>query len=67
MHIQNQIVTTLPFFKVSDTMKMVIKFFEETTFSHIAVVDGDIFEFEIVNWYSSLLIHADGFEAFVTG
>ncbi len=43
MHIQNQIVTTLPFFKVSDTMELVIKFFEETTFSHIAVADGDVF------------------------
>ncbi len=43
MQIQNQILTTLPLFKASDTMNEVIRFFEETTFSHIAVVDGDIF------------------------
>jgi len=43
MHIQSKIINTLPFFKVSDTMKAVITFFEETTYSHIAVVDGDVF------------------------
>lgn len=43
MHIQNQILTTLPFFKVSDTLEAVIRFFEETTYSHIAVVENDIF------------------------
>ncbi|UJH68297.1 CBS domain-containing protein [Allomuricauda sp. SCSIO 65647] len=39
MQIQDQILTTLPVFEVSDTLKEVIKFFEETTFSHIGVVE----------------------------
>ena len=43
MQIQNQILTTLPLFRLSDSMEEVIRFFEETTFSHIAVVEDDIF------------------------
>ncbi len=40
MQIQDQILTTLPVFEVSDTLKEVIKFFEETTFSHIGVIEN---------------------------
>ncbi|WP_343487572.1 CBS domain-containing protein [Allomuricauda sp. d1] len=43
MHIQNHILTTLPFFQLSDSMETVIHFFEETTFSHVAVVDEGVF------------------------
>lgn len=39
MQIQNCIITTLPVFKVSDTLEGVIRFFEETTYSHVAVTE----------------------------
>lgn len=40
MHIQDQIISTIPVFEVSETLKDVIKFFEETTFSHVAVTEN---------------------------
>ncbi|UII80799.1 CBS domain-containing protein [Flagellimonas sp. CMM7] len=40
MQIQNQIITTVPVFEVSETLKEVIQFFEETTFSHVAVTEN---------------------------
>lgn len=40
MQIQNQIITTVPIFEVSETLKEVIQFFEETTFSHVAVTEN---------------------------
>ncbi|WP_318344057.1 CBS domain-containing protein [Flagellimonas baculiformis] len=43
MHIQDQIVTNVPIFEVSETLKDVIKFFEETTFSHVAVTENGIY------------------------
>lgn len=43
MHIQNHILATIPAFNMSDHMAKVIHFFEETTFSHIAVVDDERF------------------------
>jgi CBS domain containing-hemolysin-like protein len=43
MNIQNNIIVTLPIFKVGDSLKKVIKFFNESTYSHIAVVDGNVF------------------------
>lgn len=43
MHIQDQIVTNVPIFEVSETLKDVIKLFEETTFSHVAVTENGIY------------------------
>jgi CBS domain containing-hemolysin-like protein len=43
MNIQNNIIATLPIFKVGDPLKKVIKFFNESTYSHVAVVEGDVF------------------------
>ena len=43
MHIQDQILKTLPIFEVSETLKEPLLFFEETTFSHIAVVEDGLF------------------------
>ena len=43
MYIQDQIVTNVPVFEVSETLKDVIKFFEETTFSHVAVTENRIY------------------------
>ena len=43
MNIQNNIIVTLPIFKVGDSLKKVIKFFNESTYSHIAVVEGNVF------------------------
>ncbi|WP_108424363.1 CBS domain-containing protein [Flagellimonas amoyensis] len=43
MYIQDQIVTNVPIFEVSETLKDVIKFFEETTFSHVAVTENGIY------------------------
>lgn len=43
MNIQNNIITTLPIFKVGDSLKKVIKFFNTSTYSHVAVVEGNVF------------------------
>ena len=43
MNIQNNIIATLPIFKVGDPLKKVIKFFNESTYSHVAVVEGNVF------------------------
>ncbi|MEC7265579.1 MAG: CBS domain-containing protein [Bacteroidota bacterium] len=43
MYIQDQIITTVPIFEVSETLKEVIKFFEETTYSHVAVTENGVY------------------------
>ncbi len=43
MQIQNQIITTVPIFEVSETLEEVIRFFEETTFSHAGVTENGIY------------------------
>ena len=43
MNIQNNIIATLPILKVSDSLKKVIKFFKDSTYSHIAVVEDNLF------------------------
>ncbi|MEX0315138.1 MAG: CBS domain-containing protein [Allomuricauda sp.] len=43
MQIQSQIISTVPVFEVSETLEEVIRFFEETTFSHVAVTEDGIF------------------------
>ncbi|WP_298473486.1 CBS domain-containing protein [uncultured Maribacter sp.] len=39
MQIQTHILSGIPVFKVEDSMKKVIQFFETTTFSHVAVTE----------------------------
>ncbi|MEZ4810505.1 MAG: CBS domain-containing protein [Allomuricauda sp.] len=43
MQIQSQIVTTIPVFEVSGTLEEVIRFFEETTYSHVAVTEQGLY------------------------
>ncbi|MGB2528391.1 CBS domain-containing protein [Flagellimonas sp. SN16] len=43
MQIQSQIINTVPVFEVSETLKEVIRFFEETTFSHVAVTENGVY------------------------
>lgn len=43
MYIQDQIITAVPIFEVSETLKEVIKFFEETTYSHVAVTENGVY------------------------
>lgn len=39
MPIQSHILTSLPVFKIDDSLKKVIEFFKDSTFSHVAVVE----------------------------
>ncbi|NAY92278.1 CBS domain-containing protein [Muricauda sp. JGD-17] len=43
MQIHDQILTTIPIFEVSETLEEVIRFFEETTFSHVGVTENGIY------------------------
>lgn len=43
MNIQNHILTTLPVFELNDSISKVIDFFVETTYSHVAVSENNIF------------------------
>jgi len=43
MNIQNNIISTLPIFKVEDSLEKVVQFFEGSTYSHIAVVEKGVF------------------------
>lgn len=43
MEIQSRIIRNLPVFKLGDSLKEVIKFFKNTTYSHVAVTDEDKF------------------------
>jgi len=43
MQIHSHIINTIPFFRVNDSLKDVIQFFRDTTFSHVAVVEGKRF------------------------
>ncbi len=40
MQIQDKIISSIPVFEVSETLREVILFFEETTFSHVAVTEN---------------------------
>lgn len=40
MQIQDKIISSIPVFEVSETLKEVILFFEETTFSHVAITEN---------------------------
>ncbi|MEB8330081.1 CBS domain-containing protein [Flavobacteriaceae bacterium KMM 6897] len=39
MEIQSRIIRNIPVFKIGDSLKEVIKFFKNTTYSHVAVTD----------------------------
>tara|TARA_R110002051_G_scaffold168821_2_gene239407 strand:+ start:3057 stop:3713 length:657 start_codon:yes stop_codon:yes gene_type:complete len=43
MEIQSRIIRNIPVFKIGDSLKEVIKFFKNTTYSHVAVTDEDNF------------------------
>ena len=43
MNIQEYILGSLPVFEVTDNLKKVISFFEETSFSHVAIIENDEF------------------------
>lgn len=43
MQIQTHILSTIPVFEIEDSLKKVIKFFKNTTFSHVAVVEKERF------------------------
>ena len=43
MYIQDKIINTIPIFEVSETLKDVIKFFEETTYSHVGVTENGLY------------------------
>lgn len=43
MQIQDHIITTMPVFRVTDSLKKVIQFFKRGTYSHIAVVDDEVY------------------------
>ena len=43
MQIQSHILNTIKVFKVEDSLKDVIQFFKDTTYSHAAIVEGERF------------------------
>lgn len=43
MNIQSHIINTIPVFKLEDSMKNVVKFFKDTTYSHVAITEEDKF------------------------
>ncbi|SMC33485.1 CBS domain-containing protein [Cellulophaga tyrosinoxydans] len=43
MNIQSHIVSSTPVFKLEDSVKDVVKFFKNSTFSHVAITENDIF------------------------
>lgn len=40
MHIQEHIIANIPVFDISDTFEKVLEFFQETTYSHIAIIEN---------------------------
>jgi len=71
MQIQNHILTSLPVFKIENSLKKVIKFFKNSTFSHIAVVEkgrflgvlseNDLENFEVGNKIEDYRYNLDTF------
>ncbi|GGW40112.1 CBS domain-containing protein [Arenibacter certesii] len=43
MQIQDSILTTVPVFKVTDSLKEVIQYFNQTAYSHVAVEDDGLY------------------------
>ncbi|MDO1513541.1 CBS domain-containing protein [Maribacter confluentis] len=43
MHIQEHIITNIPVFEIKDTFEKVLEFFQDTTYSHVAIVEDGRF------------------------
>ena len=43
MQIQSHIINSVPYFGIQDSLKDVIKFFKNTTYSHVAIVEEGLF------------------------
>ena len=43
MYIQDQLISNIPVFELSETLDKVIQFFEETTHSHVSVIENGLF------------------------
>ena len=43
MQIQSHIIDTIPVFNLDGTLKKVIHFFKHTTYSHVAIVENNLF------------------------
>jgi len=43
MHIQEHIITNLPVFDIKDTSEKILEFFQDTTYSHIAILEDGRF------------------------
>tara|TARA_R110002050_G_scaffold179118_3_gene312416 strand:- start:57687 stop:58343 length:657 start_codon:yes stop_codon:yes gene_type:complete len=43
MYIQSHLISTIPVFKLEDSMKKVVRFFKGTTYSHVAITEDDKF------------------------
>ena len=39
MHIQEHIITNIPIFKIEDNFEKVLEFFQDTTYSHVAIIE----------------------------
>ena len=39
MHIQEHIITTIPVFEIKDTFEKVLDFIQDTTYSHVAIIE----------------------------
>ena len=39
MHIQEHIITNIPVFEIKDTFEKVLEFFQDTTYSHVAIIE----------------------------
>ena len=42
MQLQSHIISDIPVFQIGESLEKVIKFFNENTFSHVAVVENDV-------------------------
>ena len=43
MNIQDNIIKNIPVFDVSESIEGLVQFFMDNTYSHVAVVEGDLF------------------------
>lgn len=43
MNIQSHLINTLPVFKLNDSMENIVRFFKDTTYSHVAISENDKF------------------------
>lgn len=43
MNIQSHLINTVPVFKLNDSMENIVRFFKDTTYSHVAISENDKF------------------------